>query len=714
MKKTESQSAHEFEVVETGKATVHEDSRPQSNGVHDLRTVMFPAHDAAGEIAKLGAMAVDMTEPKRIEEALRTSEQRFRVTLGGSPIVVCMTDRDLRYTWIYNPVAGFTPDSLVGKRDDEVDLEPEDAAALIEFKQRVLESGVGAREEFNLRLPEGDAAFDIVAEPLREPGGAIVGLTIAATDITERKRVEKALRESEERLQSVTSSLPGALFRRILHPDGTLEYPYMSSGIHDFLGITPEEFMAHPEMASSYFHPDDLPFWQQALEASAADLSPVDMELRYRLPTGGYGWVRQVATVRRAETGDIIWDGIGLDITEEKRAREGLRESQARLSKAAEMAKIGYWVWDEIKDKAIYCSDELAKMYGVDSGADLAALTPSHAADLDRVHPEDRERVEQVMHTAMDTKRGFDVEHKIINSKGETRYLRVIEEPVLDERGRLIRSNGITQDITAHKRAEEEIRKLNEELELRVEERTAELHAAQANHLRQGRLATLGQLTATVSHELRNPLGSIRNSTFILRENLQDEDPRKRRALERIERNVVRCDRIVDELLDFTRISDIEAQPTALDDWLAAVLEAQTLPSGVSLQREFGSADAVVPLDRDRFRRAVINVVDNACQAMLGEGDVRGKSGERVLTLRTQQRNGRIEVVVEDTGPGIAPDVYENLFEPLFSTKGFGVGLGLPVVKQIMERHGGGVEVETEQGRGTKVCLWLPVTESTV
>jgi PAS domain S-box-containing protein len=574
-------SARQLEVVETGKAVVCEDRLPHPDGVHDYITVMFPVHDAAGKIVNSGAMSVDITERKRAEEALRESEQRFRVALGGSPIIVATIDRDLRYTWIYNPVAGFAPEYLIGKRDDEVGLEPESAAPLIDFKRRVLESGVGAREEFNLRLPEGDATFDIVAEPLREPGGAIVGLTVAATDITERKRVVAALRESEERLGSVARNLPGALFRRILHPDGTLEYPNISGGIRDFLGITPEEFMAHPERVRSYFHPDDLPVWQQALDASAADLSPLAVELRYRLSTGGYGWVRQVATVRRAENGDIIWDGIGLDITEEKRA-------------------------------------------------------------------------------------------------------------------------------------EEEIRKLNEELEGRIEERTAELRAAQADVLRQERLATLGQLTATVSHELRNPLGSIRTSTFILRENLQADDPRMHRALERIERNVVRCDRIVDELLDFTRISDIKAQPTALDDWLTAVLEAQTLPPGVSLRRDFGLAEVLVPLDRDRFRRAVINVVDNACQAMFGEGDAQGKSRERLLTLCTQQRNGRIEVVIEDTGPGIAPEVYENLFEPLFSTKGFGVGLGLPVVKQIMERHGGGVEVETDPGRGTKVCLWLPITESTI
>ena len=120
-----------------------------------------------------------------------------------------------------------------------------------------------------------------------------------------------------------------------------------------------------------------------------------------------------------------------------------------------------------------------------------------------------------------------------------------------------------------------------------------------------------------------------------------------------------------------------------------------------------------VPLDKDRFRRAIINVFDNACQAMIGEGTEDAGTNDLALTVRTQKHDDRVEVIFEDTGPGISPDVYENIFEPLFSTKGFGVGLGLPVVKQIMEQHGGGIEIESEKGRGTRVCLWLPNSPST-
>ncbi len=225
-------------------------------------------------------------------------------------------------------------------------------------------------------------------------------------------------------------------------------------------------------------------------------------------------------------------------------------------------------------------------------------------------------------------------------------------------------------------------------------------------------MAALGQLTATVSHELRNPLGVIRTSAFIVREGLNGEDPRVQRSLERIERSVMRCDRIIDELLDFTRISEIQAEPTAIDSWLNEILDEQTVPSGVSLRRNFGLRDMTVSLDHDRFRRAIINVFDNGCQAMTGDGREDTGSEERNLTVWTQEHDGRVEVIFEDTGPGIPPDIYKRIFEPLYSTKGFGVGLGLPVVKQIMEQHSGGVEVESEEGRGTRVCLWLPTSPS--
>ncbi|MCH8161972.1 MAG: hypothetical protein IIB88_08770, partial [Chloroflexi bacterium] len=149
---------------------------------------------------------------------------------------------------------------------------------------------------------------------------------------------------------------------------------------------------------------------------------------------------------------------------------------------------------------------------------------------------------------------------------------------------------------------------------------------------------------------------------------------------------------------------------TLIDDWLAELLNEQAVPEGVRIIRDFAAPGVSVALDRERLRRAVINLYDNACQAMTGEG-VKGVAvAKRELTIRTGLKDDRIEICFKDSGPGIPDDVLPKIFEPLFSTKGFGVGLGLPAVKQIMEQHGGGIDIDSVPGQGARVRLWLPRT----
>ncbi len=159
------------------------------------------------------------------------------------------------------------------------------------------------------------------------------------------------------------------------------------------------------------------------------------------------------------------------------------------------------------------------------------------------------------------------------------------------------------------------ITSLNNDLEQRVIVRTAELKAAQEGLLQAERLSALGQVTATVAHELRNPLGAIRNSVFLVGEKTQDRGLGLERMLTRTERNISRCDRIVNELLDYTRKRTLTARPTPLDAWLADVLTEQTVPEGIALCEELGTPGLELAFDADQLRRAVINVFDNACQA---------------------------------------------------------------------------------------------------
>jgi len=248
----------------------------------------------------------------------------------------------------------------------------------------------------------------------------------------------------------------------------------------------------------------------------------------------------------------------------------------------------------------------------------------------------------------------------------------------------------------------------NDELERRVEERTRELQETQEELVRNERLAVLGQLTATVSHELRNPLGSMRPSAYVLRKKLAgSEDRSLLEAIERIERGVDRCDHIIEELLDFTRASRLQKTPTRLDQWLEFSVQEQSFPEEIAVSLSTGLDGLKVDIDSFRMRRVLVNILENAIQSLTCEEDARVQAGASI-DISTSIEQGKVKIRCTDNGPGIAQDVMPHIFEPLFSTKNFGVGLGMPAVKQIMELHGGGIEVDSVDGKGTTITLWLP------
>ena len=260
-------------------------------------------------------------------------------------------------------------------------------------------------------------------------------------------------------------------------------------------------------------------------------------------------------------------------------------------------------------------------------------------------------------------------------------------------------------------RANEDVKRLNEDLERRVEERTTELQQAQHDLVRQERLAALGQLTATVSHELRNPLGAIRTAIYLVRGKVMNQQLGVEPALERADRSITRCDNIINELLDFTRSTPLALENVRFDDWMDFTLSEQNLPESVTLQKNLGTPEQVIAFDQERLRRVIVNVFNNACEAMVEATENGEMERQPVLNVNSRSDGQMMEVVFSDNGPGIPQETLDRIFEPLFSTKSFGVGLGLPTVKQIMEQHGGGIEITSTIGTGTQVRLWLPVRQ---
>ena len=228
----------------------------------------------------------------------------------------------------------------------------------------------------------------------------------------------------------------------------------------------------------------------------------------------------------------------------------------------------------------------------------------------------------------------------------------------------------------------------------------------------QERLATLGQMTTSISHELRNPLSTMRASVDVLRRLVGTDDRRVLDALERIDRNISRCVRLIEGPLDFTRMRALEREHLDLNRWLAGVLADLGRPAGLALEEAYAPGPLDAWIDPERMRQAIVNVWENACQALADPADgmrpdARARDGARI-SVATGVQGGRVEIVVHDNGPGVAEEEMKRVFEPLFSTKGFGTGLGLPIVRQILEQHGGGALMRSRPGVGTTVVLWFP------
>jgi signal transduction histidine kinase len=226
--------------------------------------------------------------------------------------------------------------------------------------------------------------------------------------------------------------------------------------------------------------------------------------------------------------------------------------------------------------------------------------------------------------------------------------------------------------------------------------------------VRTERFAAIGQLMATVSHELRNPLGTVVSSMAVLRKYLDGPAPPVREEIERMQRNIWRCVAIIEDLLDFSRNKVANLEPVELDRWIATQLEENEVSAQITFETTFGS-QATVLLDGVLFRQAFINLVQNAQQAIVVARDFNTSLGQ--IAIATLISDGQAVVRITDNGIGIPRENRDKIFTPLFSTKAYGVGLGLPLVKRIIEQHNGRIDVESEWKMGTTVTIWLPLNK---
>lgn len=396
---------------------------------------------------------------------------------------------------------------------------------------------------------------------------------------------------------------------------------------------------------------------------------------------------------------------VGRTLSELAVAQHELQEKEARLREAEHVARMGYIEWNPITNELNW-SDETYNILGLPTD-----FEPTLESMTSMIHPEDTENVTQAIKATVENNEGYNIEYRVTRPDDSEVFIHAIGETTINETGKISRLLSTIRDITEAKLAEAALLKYQNQLEELVAERTKELEDLHEEFIRKERLATLGQLTGTVSHELRNPLGAIKSALYIINKLGDKEDERIQKAIVRADHNIDRCTLIIEELLDFTRVTKLIKHDTMIDEWLESIIDEQEIQPGIRLETNFSLKDVELGIDPERLRRAVLNIFENACQSMLDNNQLGEPLPNSQLSIKSSNNNNRIEISVTDNGSGMPGNVKEKIFEPLFSTKSFGVGLGMPTVKQIMEQHDGDIEIDTEEGAGTKVTLWLPCTQ---
>jgi len=270
---------------------------------------------------------------------------------------------------------------------------------------------------------------------------------------------------------------------------------------------------------------------------------------------------------------------------------------------------------------------------------------------------------------------------------GEKIYVEVSTSPVKDENGKVVQVVHVSRDITERKRAEAKLVEMREQL------------------IRSEKLAAIGQLAGGVGHELRNPLGAIKNAAYYVRgkvakNELAQKEPKVMEFLNIMDDEINACTKIINDLLGFSRVGKPSVSPNQINNVIDDVLSRTSIPENMELIKRLDAELPQIEIDASQIQQVLVNMISNAVQAM-PEG---GK-----LIIGTREKEGFLEVRIADTGCGIPREAIDKIFDSLFTTKAKGIGLGLPVCKAIIDQHEGKIEVKSRVGKGTTFIIRLPL-----
>jgi PAS domain S-box-containing protein len=646
-----------------------------------------PLRDETGNVIKWYGINIDIEERKQAEDAVRANELALRKIIDAIPTQAHSnlpdgTNEFSNKRW--REYTGLSSEESSGW-GWQAAYHPEDLPRVMKEWRTLLAAGEAGGIEARLRRHDGVFRwFQFRSEPLRDETGKIVRWYGANVDIDDRKQAEEALRASERALNLIINTIP--MLAWSTDPTGFVEF--LNQRWLEFTGLSAEQ--ASGFGWSVAIHPDDakglIDYWQAALVSG----TEVDVEARMRRFDGQYRWFLFRASPLRDDSGKIVkWYGTNVDIEDRKRADEELRRSEAFLAEGQRLSRTGTFAWRPDTTKSVW-SEELYRIHEIQPGTPISA----DIAQIG-VHLDDIPLVYAAAARGVETGSDYEHTHRIVMPDGRIKFLHVMARATRDFEGRL-EYIGAVQDVTQRMLSEEALTKSRSEL----------AHIARA--------MSLGILTASIAHEVNQPLAGIITNAETCLQMLDDKPPDIAGARETALRSIRdgnRASDVIARLRSLFKRKDFVAEIMDLNE---ATREVIALSSGelrgsrVVLQMDLADDLALVNGDRVQLQQVIINLLRNAIDAMKEIED-----RPRQLLIQTGgdgAENARL--TVQDTGIGFAPETADRLFESFYSTKNDGMGIGLAISRSIIEAHHGQIWATLNHGPGATFAFSIPCDSS--
>lgn len=652
--------------------------------------------DEFGHIEFIGSIT-DVTAAKETERKLRLSEAYLAETQHLSHTSSWTWD-ERRKEYVYLSDEIYHLFGVEQGRESELvktyhnRMLPDDKLRVVDAARRAIRDKTDFEIDFRIRIPDGTTKHvHSVGHPVLNNEGDLIQLVGTNMDVTEqfeaKQELQKAIDEikrSQDHLRLVIDAIPTLVWRA--GPDGVPDF--LNQPALDYTGLSLEQAELGWPRA---FHPEDKKAMLIKWSAIRESGKPGSLEARLRSFDGKYRWFLFQAEPLRDRSGGIVkWYGSATDIEDRKLAEFALRESEQRFRDYAETASD--WLWETGLDHRITRVSEHINVVGFANSTLPGVARWEVASDLE-TEPEKWRQ-----HRAMlDARWPFrDFAYSIINESGSQVYVRTSGKPVFDTEGRFLGYRGTANDITAS---------------IRADQAEQALRKAQAELAHVTRVTMLGELTASIAHEVNQPLTAVvanAEATLCWLNREQPDLAAARRSVEWVIDDGCRASDVVRRVRALAKHSDMETVQLALNQIVneaITLVERELVQHQVSLRTELAPALPEILGDRVQLQQVIINLLMNGIEAMEPVTD-----RPRELLIRSgNDDTGHLILGVTDSGIGISAENANRLFNAFFTTKSSGLGMGLSICRSIVEAHGGRMSASNNDGPGATFQLFLPL-----